>query len=138
MASANVELVRSIFRVWERGDYSWTDWAHPDIEFVFADGPTPGSWVGLDGLAVAWSDFLGVWKEFRSELDGLHELEGDRVVALAHYNGRGKASGVEIARISRGAGVFHFQAGRVKRLVFYFDRERALAEFGLASDDAPA
>jgi hypothetical protein len=42
--SPNVELVRSICRAWESGDYSSADWAHPDLEYVYADGPSPGHW----------------------------------------------------------------------------------------------
>jgi hypothetical protein len=50
VASANLELVRSIFGAWERGDYSSVAWADPEIEFVIADGPNPGSWRGPAGL----------------------------------------------------------------------------------------
>jgi ketosteroid isomerase-like protein len=41
VASANLELVRSIYAAWQRGDYSSVEWADPEIEYVFADGPTP-------------------------------------------------------------------------------------------------
>jgi hypothetical protein len=49
VASANVELVRSIYAGWQRGEFISAEWAHPDIEVVFADGPTAGTWRGIAG-----------------------------------------------------------------------------------------
>ena len=49
--------MRSLYAAWERGDYfSSVEWAHPDIEFVIADGPAPGSATGLTGMVDRWRD----------------------------------------------------------------------------------
>jgi ketosteroid isomerase-like protein len=53
------------------------------------------------------------------------------VVVLTHAFGRGKASGAEIRE--RRANLFRLRGGKVTKLVVYWNRERALADLGLAS-----
>jgi hypothetical protein len=42
----------------ERGDYGSAEWAHPEIEYVWADGLSAGSQTGLAGMAKAFRDWL--------------------------------------------------------------------------------
>ncbi len=135
MASANVELVRSIYAAWERGDWSSAAWADPEIEFVGADGPNPFSVKGIEKLAEAWAEFLDTWEKWSAEAEEYRELDDERVLVLATWGGRGKKSGLEVDKMTaKGANLFHLRDGKVTRLVLYWDRERALADVGLASE----
>jgi ketosteroid isomerase-like protein len=132
MASTNLDLVRSVYAAWERGDYSAAEWASPEIEWVFADGPTPGTWTGSDALAAVWRDFLKAWEDFRISVDEYCEIDGDRVLVFDRFGGRGKTSGVGLGEAaSKGLNVFHLRDGKVTRIDRYFSRERALADLGL-------
>jgi ketosteroid isomerase-like protein len=139
MTSANVELVRSIFKAWGRGDWTSSDWAHPEIELVHADGPAPGSWTGVAGMAKGLRGFLGAWEELRSVADEYRELDDERVLVLFHIAGRGKTSGLELEQMwTKAVNLFHVRGGKVTRIVLYFDRERAFADLGLPSEaDSP-
>jgi ketosteroid isomerase-like protein len=130
--SANLDLVRSIFADWERGDYSRTDWADPQIEYVIADGPSPGTWTGLTGLGEAFRDFVGGLESFRLEAEEYRDLDGERVLVLCRFSGRGRTSGVELGEVQANvAELFHVREGGVTRFISYFDRDRALADLGL-------
>jgi ketosteroid isomerase-like protein len=134
MASTNLELVRSIWAAWGQGDYSSVEWADPEIEFVIADGPSPGSWTGLAGMAEGWRDFLSAWEDYRAEADEFHELDDERILVLFHRSGRGKTSGLEVGELrAEGTSLFHLRDGKVTRQVHYFDRGRGLADLGLGS-----
>jgi ketosteroid isomerase-like protein len=135
MASAKLVLVRSIYADWERGDFSSADWAHPEIELVVADGPTPESWQGLAGIAEGWGVYLANWEDYRAEAEEYREIDGERILVFTHNYGRGKTSGLEVAPLAtRGAVLFQFRGGKVTRLVAYFNRKRALADLGLPQE----
>ncbi len=132
MTQANVEIVRSIFAAWEHGDFGSVDWAHPEITFVVADGPTPGSWTGVTSMAEAWRGALSAFEQLRTEADEYRALDDERVLVLMHLSGRGKTSGLEVGDIAmKGMNLFHVRGGKVTRLVLYWDRDRARADAGL-------
>ena len=135
--SANLDLVRSIFAAWERGDYSSIGWAHPAIEFVIVEGPTPGTWTGVAGMAEGWREVMSAWDDPRSDVEEYRELDDERVLVLFRHIGRGKTSGLEIGEIgAKGASLVHVRDGKVTRLVHYFNRDRALADLGLTPGGA--
>ncbi|MDQ6811806.1 MAG: nuclear transport factor 2 family protein [Actinomycetota bacterium] len=134
-ATANVDLVRSIYAAWERSDFSSAEWAHPEIEYVWADGPSPGIWRGLAGMADGWRDWLSAWEDYRFLADEFRELDRERVLVLFRVSARGKTSGVEVGEMrTTGAGVFHIRGAKVTRLVGYFDRDHAFDDLGLAPE----
>ena len=137
MSQENLELVRSIYVPWGRGDFRSVEWAHPEIEFeIVGLGPGSGSWKGLTAMAETWRAFLNAWEDYRTEVDEYRELDDERVLALVHLTGRGKSSGVQLAEIrTNAANVFHVRDGKVTRLLLYIDRARGLEALGLSEPE---
>lgn len=130
--SEKLELVRSIYADWERGDFSSSAWAHPQIEHIDADGPLAGEAGELARVGHGLREFLSEWENFRLVADGYRELDEESVLALDHRAGRGRTSGLELEAVrTYGARLFYVREGTVRKLVVYFDRARALAELGL-------
>ena len=133
--SENLDFVRSIYADLERGDFSRAEWADPEIEYVRVDGPAPGTWSGLPGMAAAWREVLSAWEDFRVELDDYREVDSERVLALLRFSGRGKASGIDAGQMrGKGATLLHVRERKVTRMVHYWDRDRAFADLGLTPD----
>jgi ketosteroid isomerase-like protein len=90
-------------------------------------------------MAAVWRDAANVWAGYRSEAEAFQELDGERVLVLMRQHGRGKASGLDLGEMrTKAATVFHLREGKVTRIVRYWDRDRALADLGLAPEgEAP-
>jgi len=133
MNSENLDVVRSIYSGWERGDFSSAAWADPDIEHLVVDGPEPSRWNGLAGLAEGWRDWLRAWEDFRAEPEKYIDLGDERILVLVRNSGRGRVSGLELEQ-SSGANLFELHDGKVVRLVSYLERDRAFADLGLTPE----
>src|SRR6266487_2543994 len=97
--SQNLDLVRSIYADWERGDFLTSfEWAHPEIEFIVADGPEPGSCRGLAAMEAAFRERMSAWDDYRFIVEEIRDLDSERVLALNRRGGRGKASGLDIGQ----------------------------------------
>jgi ketosteroid isomerase-like protein len=132
--SANLDLLRSIYADLERGDVvrasqTVAEWAHPEFEWIVADGPTAGSFTGIGEATESGSGMLAAWEEIRFEVEEYRALDDDRVLVLEQRRGRGKGSGVETN--AKAATLCHFRDGKLARIVGYWERDHALADLGL-------
>jgi ketosteroid isomerase-like protein len=130
--SRNLALVRSIFDAWERDDFSRTDWASPEIEFGWGDGPDPQTWAGVAGMAEAWLAFRRSWERLDFEGTEFRELDGAHVLVGTRFVGRTRGSELELGQVpTHQACLFEIRDGRVARLILYWHAEQALADLGL-------
>ena len=85
-------------------------------------------------MADASRDWINAWEGYRVKAREVRELDANRVLVLFDYGGRGKGSGIELGAIgSKGAGLYEIRDLRVRRIVAWWNKERALTELGLAS-----
>jgi ketosteroid isomerase-like protein len=127
--SANLDLVRSIYVDWQRGDYSSTRGAHREITFVFGDGPDTASSIGVGAMTQRWREQLRPWQDLTVESADYRELDDERILVISRVRARGATAGVEVN--SESACVFRVRDGKVTQLDLYWDRERALTDLGL-------
>jgi ketosteroid isomerase-like protein len=127
--SENLDLVRSIYASWERGDFTGDEWADPAIELVRPESLDGDALKGRDASAGGWRDWLDAWSDFRAEAHEYRMLDGERVLVFGRMRGTGRLSGT--GTDTETANVFQIRGGKVVRLVLYRDRDRALADLGL-------
>ena len=135
---SNLELVKSIYAQWEKGDFSSAGWADPEIEFAMHGGLNAGEWKGIEAMTDVWTTMLRAWVDLRAIPEELRELDDGRILVFLRNEGRGKGSGIDIHGISaRSANVFTVHDGKVTRLELYWEREEAVADLRLMDEAEP-
>ena len=127
--SENLDLVRSICVAWERGDFSSSDWASDDVQFMVADGSGRGTWTGKAAMAKGAHRWLSAWEAYRMDVEEYREVDAARVLVLCRFRGRAKTGGFGVTH--EGAGRFELHQGKVTRIVGYLDRDHAFTDLGL-------
>ena len=129
---ADLELVKGIYRAWERGDFSSVEWAHPDISF---DVPGPNREThGVEQMGRSWLDWLRAYGGLRIEAKSFHRA-GEAIVVEQVFHGEGRASGIPLDQIA-GAAALTVRDGKVIRFRGYTNLADALADTGTADQQA--
>ena len=113
-------------------DFSSAEWADPNIELVYADGPDPVDGAAWPGCPEVFRNVLAACEDVSATAEEYRELGNERVLVLDRRSGRGKASRLEIAEVlTEGATLWQVCDGKVTQLRINWDRQRALADLGL-------
>jgi ketosteroid isomerase-like protein len=125
---AGVKLVREIIEALNRGDIEgMLERMHPDFEWrpLEASPAAGGMYRGHEQVRRYVEDWLSTFDDLRLELEEPTEV-ADRVVAVVHGHGRGRASGLQLD--TRFCQVWSVRSGAAVRMEEYATREQALAE----------
>jgi ketosteroid isomerase-like protein len=130
MSEENVEIVRRAHERLNEGDIDGLiTLCDRDFELdMSARTLNPETYHGHEGIRRFYREVREVWEEFRWDPLRLFEA-GDSVVVLLHSHGRGRESGLEMARDA--AMVWTVREGRAVSLRFYTDQAEALKAAGL-------
>jgi ketosteroid isomerase-like protein len=129
MSQENVELLRSLYGDWQRGDPG-LDKFDPEISMVESEAlPGAASAHGIEAVERYMRSFAKHWGQISFEPQEYIDA-GDQVVVVARLIGQGKKSGIEVTRTW--AYVWTFRERKVLRMVGYADRAEALKAVGLA------
>ena len=84
---------------------------------------------GFDEFCARFLDWIEPWETYQPSIEQILDLE-DRVVVFGRDRGRVKGTDREIGG-PQGLVLYRFDAGRVTRVEYYFDRDEGLRASGL-------
>jgi uncharacterized protein len=137
MTRANLELVRSAFDAWNRGDIEeFAGHVAEDVAWLEVSGRPEGGVserLGRDRMRRSLESLFDAWESYHLEVERIDEV-GDRVVAVVREIALGRASGMEID--GRWGYLITVSDGRIVRIEAYRDAAVALKRAGLGESGA--
>jgi ketosteroid isomerase-like protein len=126
----NVELTRSAFEAFERGDVEWMQRrCAPDVVIVQPpEIPDAKTYRGAEAIAQMIDDWPKQWEEFRLEVTEIIDVSDDVLVSGTRHTGRGRTSGIELD-----FEVFYvgrLRDGKLARMEMFLSREQAMQAAG--------
>jgi hypothetical protein len=109
--------------------------AAPDFDVVMVGAEynprQPQAFVGSgpEGFTRVWEEWTSVFERFRIEIEETRPAGEEKVVMLVTLVGRTQTGGVDISQPA--AAVWTVWDGKLTRVEFHLDRERALKSAGL-------
>jgi ketosteroid isomerase-like protein len=125
MSQENVEIVRSFYDQWARGDFPGPiELMDPEIEYVNPAGAVePRTRHGLDAFTKAVEKIFEGWEAWEMEPEQFTPV-GDQVAVVVGYRARGRGSGVEVE--GRESALWTLRDGKVVRYAWFHEPGDAL------------
>jgi len=130
MSQEYVELVeRAVAAVNARDIDAYLAGCTEDIELCMPVAAVAGVYEGRDGIERFFADIEDAGPDFRIDIERAQAIGGDRVLAFLRTTFTGRASGVPAD--ARTANIYDFDAGKIRRVRIFLNRQEALQAVGL-------
>jgi ketosteroid isomerase-like protein len=130
----DVELVKSAFETWNRGEIdAFVDYTSEDVAWLEVSGRPEGGAterVGRERLRDGLKSLFDAWQSYYIDAERIEEA-GDRILAVVREVARGRASGVEID--GRWGYLITVKDGEMVRIEAYRDPDVAVRMAGVGA-----
>jgi ketosteroid isomerase-like protein len=131
MSQENVRVIeRAIAAINARDLDGYLACCTEDIRLETPLASVGGVYEGADGIRRFLTDVEDAAPDFRIELDGVEEVNSERVLAFLRTGSTGRASGIRLAASS--TNVYDLLDGKISHIRIFLDRQQALKAVGLA------
>jgi ketosteroid isomerase-like protein len=130
MPEENVTLIeRAIARINARDIEGYLACCTEDVKLETPVAAVGGVYDGIDGIRRFFTDIEEAGPDFRIELDGVQEVDSQRVLAFMRTSSTGRASGIRLAMTS--TNVYDLVDGKISHVRIFLDRQEAHRAVGL-------